>query len=166
MRTISAVALVTTILAGCSGQESETATEPTGDASATAAQADEDTETAAQSPKPQERALASAEMLTLAQEKLAGVEEWQPEAPLVITGPMAEVILDAAPETYISIGANPVDVDMFATMQQPFASDMHYNRNDLTNAEGEVTVRCAGPVTQMEAGGPAIVNACDVIFVQ
>src|SRR5690606_37397127 len=108
--------------------------------------------------------LTAEEAAALARQNLEGSERWQPGAPIEITGTVAEIILDAPPETFIAFGSDPAETIAFAEMKQPFAQDQLYNREGFYDAEGRVTVGCMGAALAGFDGGPPIYEDCYPTF--
>ena len=154
------LAFATTLfLAGCGG---ETASE-----GAENAQSDEETiaeiapvETATLV----EQSVTSAEMAIMAREGLGTGSEWVLPGPVKITGPMAEIILDAPPDVYLSFGNDALNVDVFAIMSEEFAEKLEYNRDDFFNSQGQPTVRCTGKATFPQPDAPPVISDCEPVF--
>lgn len=149
----------TLLLAGCGGEtSSEGAENAAGDSDAIA-------EVAPAAPEnPIEQVVTSAEMASLAREGRGDAAEWTLPGPMKITGPMAEIILDAPPEVYLSFGPDTIDVDVFAIMSAEFAEKLEYNRDDFFNAAGQPTVRCTGTATFPQPDAPPVISDCEPVF--
>src|SRR5690606_16925053 len=135
MRFRTCLAVLPLLLAACSSGEEAGAPEEAPGSEAAAGQAAPAEGGAAPSAEAP-RSLTADEAAALAKQNLEGSERWQPNAPLEITGTVAEIILDAPPETFLAFGSNPSETIAFAEMQQPFASDQQYNREGFQDAEG------------------------------
>lgn len=154
------LAFATTLfLAGCGGEAASEGAEN--------AQSDGETiaEVAPAMPEePVEQAVTSAEMANMAREGLGNGTEWALPGPIKITGPMAEIILDAPPEVYVSFGADAIDVDVFTIMSSQFAEKLEYNRDDFFNSQGQPTVRCTGTATFPHPDAPPVISDCEPVF--
>lgn len=111
-----------------------------------------------------DQTVTSAEMAILAREGHGTGVDWPLPAPMRITGPMAEIILDAPPDVYLSFGASAVEVDVFAIMSKEFAEKLEYNREDFLNADGQPTVRCTGTATFPQPDAPPVISDCEPVF--
>ena len=155
MRFRTCLAALPLLLAACSpGDQAEAPEEAPASEAAADAAAPAGGDAAAGTDAP--RSLTAEEAAALARQNLGDGERWQPGGPLEITGSVAEIILDAPPETFLAIGSNPAETVAFAEMKQPFASDQQYNRDEFHDAEGRVTVSCTGAVIAGFEGGPPI----------
>lgn len=146
----------TLLLAGCGVQAAEDTTQIVGDAAVDAV--------ALAAEPAADRIVTSAEMATLAREGHGTGPDWALPTPMRITGPMAEIILDAPPDVYLSFGASPIEVDVFAIMSTKFAEDLEYTREDFLNAAGEPTVRCTGTATFPQPDAPPVISGCEPVF--
>ena len=163
MRFRTCLAVLPLLLAACSsGEEADAPEEAPGSEAAAGQAAPAEGGAAASAEAP--RSLTAEEAAALAKQNLEGSERWQPGGPLEITGTVAEIILDAPPETFLAFGSNPSETIGFAEMKQPFASDQQYNREGFYDAEGRVTVSCTGAVIAGFNDGPPIFQACSALF--
>jgi|TARA_Y100000815_G_C13240951_1_gene461814 hypothetical protein len=154
------LAFATTLfLAGCGGETaSEGAENAQSDGETIAEIAPVETATLV------EQSVTSAEMAIMAREGLGTGSEWVLPGPVKITGPMAEIILDAPPDVYLSFGNDALDVDVFAIMSEEFAEKLEYNRDDFFNAQGQPTVRCTGKATFPQPDAPPVISDCEPVF--
>ena len=104
------------------------------------------------------------EFARLAKSKLAGSSEWQLPAAYEINGPVGNTILDEPPHAYIAFGGSPTDVDVFAEMETEFSSEQQFGRDGFYRADGTVSVRCSGPVTQPSPDAAPLVAGCSAVF--
>ena len=162
MRFRTCLAVLPLLLAACSsGEEAEAPEEGEAqEAAAPAAPQAGAADAAAAAPQ----AVTAEEAAALAAQNLQGGERWQPAGPIEITGPVAEIILDAPPETFLAFGSSPAETVVFAEMKQPSASDQQYNRDGFHEAGGRASVSCTGALIAGFEGGPPILQGCSALF--
>ncbi|ANU07245.1 hypothetical protein [Paraurantiacibacter namhicola] len=166
-------------LSAC-GSDAETADGDTAAADASAVDAEgavaaeaPETETAAAPDTPAQsdmisfdtaRDLTVTEFAEEAAKRLKDQESWQPGAPVTITGPVAGIILDEPPETYLTFGPDQARPIMFAIMRQPFAAEMQYQKEGFYSSDRRAAITCRGPVTRVQGDGPLVIDACDPLY--
>lgn len=90
--------------------------------------------------------------------------EWQPGAPVAITGPVSGIILDVPPDTYVSFGPSPSQPILFAVMVQPFGMEMQYQKEGFFSPDRRAAISCHGPVSRQGTGGPLQITKCYPLY--
>ncbi|MBD59240.1 MAG: hypothetical protein CL808_03850 [Citromicrobium sp.] len=106
----------------------------------------------------------AAEFAEVAKARLADASEWKLRSVVELKGPVGNTILDEPPYAYIAFGRGPTDVDLFAEMEPRFAQQQQYGRDDFYDSDGNVSVMCMGPVTQVGPDSPPLVAGCTAAF--
>lgn len=159
MRDIMVLVGTALCLAACSDQAESDADGPVAQNAGTPAGSSPD-----KSAKPEKLVMTAAQFSELARKQTANTQSWQPDAEVEITGKVSEMILDEPQNIFVSFGKDPVNVDVFAEMNPSF--NERFSDDSLYDPQGNVTVRCSGPVTKVPDNNIPVISACDGVFAE
>ncbi|PKP63963.1 MAG: hypothetical protein CVT85_12755 [Alphaproteobacteria bacterium HGW-Alphaproteobacteria-7] len=89
---------------------------------------------------------------------------WRPSAPVEVTGPFGNLVLDEPPYAYVGFGNDPMNIHLYAEMDPAFARDQQYALDGFYDAKGNVTVNCMGAVSRDTADMPPVYKGCFALF--